>query len=71
MRGHVGKMHCSGRLHQDRRAPPGCLVGVTPEVRAEARGADEISDGVPRVFRMSEVEGARHGLKREGVVANV
>jgi hypothetical protein len=38
-------------------------VGVTPEIRAEARGADEIPDGVTRAFRVGEVERARHGLK--------
>ena len=51
--------------------PPWRLVGVPPQVRAEARGADEVHDGISWAFRVGKVEGTRHGLKTEGVVVNV
>ena len=44
---------------------------VTSQVRAEARRADKVHDGVPRAFRVGEVEGFRHGLKTEGVVVHI
>jgi hypothetical protein len=37
----------------------------------EARGANQINDGVPWAVRVGEVEGARHGLKTEGIIVNV
>jgi len=71
MRGHVGKRPCSGRLHEDSSAPPGCPEGVPPQITSEARGANKIPDGVDGVFRVGEIEGARHGLKAKGVVVHV
>jgi hypothetical protein len=54
MRGHAVKRQCSGRLRYDRRAPPGRPIGVTPDIRAEARGLDKIPDGVSGVFRVGK-----------------
>jgi len=72
MRGHTGKRQWRGSLHQERRAPLGRRIGVTPEIKAEARGADKIPNGVTWVFRVGKLEGARHaGLKAEGVVVHV
>jgi len=68
---HVGEWQYRGRLYQDRRAPPCRPICVTSQVRAEARRADEVLDGVPMAFRVGEVEGARYGLKTERVVAHI
>ena len=51
--------------------PPWCQVGVPSQIRAEARGANQIPDGVVGVFRVGEVEGARDGLKAKGVVVHI
>ena len=67
MCGHAEKRQCSGKLHQDNSAPPGCLVGVPPQIKAEVRGASKLPYGVAGVFRVSKVEGARHGLKAKRV----
>ena len=71
MRGHDGKRQCRGGLHQDQRAPLGRPVGVTSEIGAKPRGPDKIPDRVAGVFRVGKVEGARHGLKAEGVVIHI
>ncbi len=60
-----------GGWSQDSRAPPGSLVDVSPKVRAEARGTDEILGCVCMVVRMGKIEGASHGLKSDWVVVNV
>jgi hypothetical protein len=75
MRGHAGERQCSGGLHQDHRAPTWRPVCVTPEVRANAWGADNgtryLMGSLGFYFWVCEVEGARHGLETEGVVVHV
>jgi len=71
MCGHAGKEQCDGRLHHDTRAPPRRPVHVPSEIRAKARGPNKIHDGFSGIFRVGKVEGARHGLKSEGVVVHI
>jgi len=71
MCGHARKRHCSGRLHPYSSAPPRCPEGVPSQVKAKARGSSKIPNGVAGVFRVGEVEGARHGMKAKGVVVHV
>ena len=71
MRGHAGKKQCRGGLFRDRRTPPRRPVGVTSEIITKARGSDKIPDRVSGIFRVGKVEGARHGMKAEGVVVHI
>ena len=68
---HAGKRQCSGGLHHDSSAPLGCPEGVPPEIIAKAWGSNKIRDGVARVVRVGEIEGAGHGLKAKRVVVHV